>query len=174
MWGLFSVPTKQKRDGSYLPSTIDTSSTALAGYLSRRDTPMDEVKRNAAAEAAAEAKAKAEADAKAKAEADIKAAADMAAAAKGGDVPSAERIDGELSIKQLRALIKSAGLSHADCLEKADLRARAKEAASILMFNQGNTSGAGGASGPPPPPPPADDGEAAAAAAAAAEQSSES
>ena len=39
--------------------------------------------------------------------------------------PSDEDVDG-LGIKALRELIVSAGLSHADCVEKSDLRARAK------------------------------------------------
>ena len=30
-----------------------------------------------------------------------------------------------LKVKQLKALIQAAGLSHADCFEKSDLRARA-------------------------------------------------
>eukprot|EP00121_Abeoforma_whisleri_P017247 Awhi_evm1s15808 len=33
-----------------------------------------------------------------------------------------------MSIKELKALISSAGLSSADCVEKADLRKRAHEA----------------------------------------------
>ena len=33
-----------------------------------------------------------------------------------------------LKVKQLKALIQAAGLSHADCFEKSDLRARATAA----------------------------------------------
>ena len=36
-----------------------------------------------------------------------------------------------MSVAQLRAFISSAGLSHADCLEKPELRDRAREAAAI-------------------------------------------
>ena len=45
--------------------------------------------------------------------------------------PSDEDVDG-LGIKALRELIVSAGLSHADCVEKSDLRARAAEARARL------------------------------------------
>ena len=45
--------------------------------------------------------------------------------------PSDEDVDG-LGIKALRELIVSAGLSHADCVEKSDLRARAKLATAKL------------------------------------------
>jgi hypothetical protein len=120
VFGLFSVPIKLKRDGSFLPSTIDTSPGALASYLAGRETPMDEVKRNAAA------------------------AAEKAAAARAAAVPTAEAIESGMSVKQLRTFIASAGLSFGDCIEKDDLRGRAKEAASILLA---------GANGPPPPPP---------------------
>jgi hypothetical protein len=45
---------------------------------------------------------------------------------------SSEELDVEtMSVAQLRAFISSAGLSHADCLEKPDLRDRAREAAAI-------------------------------------------
>ena len=37
-----------------------------------------------------------------------------------------------MSVKELKALIKRAGLSFQDCFEKADLRTRAKEAAQKL------------------------------------------
>ena len=33
-----------------------------------------------------------------------------------------------ISIKEMKALITKAGLSHADCFEKSDLRLRAREA----------------------------------------------
>ena len=39
-----------------------------------------------------------------------------------------------MGIKALRALIESAGLSHLDCIEKTDLRARAHEAAAALLL----------------------------------------
>ena len=44
-------------------------------------------------------------------------------------------IDG-LSLKELKALITSASLSFADCIDKADLRARAKEAQAALQQAQ--------------------------------------
>ena len=37
-----------------------------------------------------------------------------------------------LKVKQLKALIQAAGLSHADCFEKSDLRARATQAQAKL------------------------------------------
>ena len=37
-----------------------------------------------------------------------------------------------MSIKELKSLIKSAGLGFADCLEKADLKQRAREAKARL------------------------------------------
>ena len=37
-----------------------------------------------------------------------------------------------LKVKQLKALIQAAGLSHADCFEKSDLRARATAAQAKL------------------------------------------
>jgi hypothetical protein len=37
-----------------------------------------------------------------------------------------------MSVKELRTFIERAGLSHADCLEKEDLRTRAKEAPAVL------------------------------------------
>ena len=48
-----------------------------------------------------------------------------AAGAAAGDVPIA--ID-EMTVRQLKAVITSAGLSFDDCTEKSDLRARAQEA----------------------------------------------
>ena len=105
VFGLFSVPTQLKRSGSFLPSTIDTSPGALTSYLTERDTPLSAMRRNRQA----------------------------AAAAKSAAVPSDEDIDTCLSIKELRKLIVSAKLSHTDCIEKSDLRKRAKEAAAVLL-----------------------------------------
>lgn len=51
-------------------------------------------------------------------------------------VPTAEEID-SLSVGQLRLLIARAGLSATNCVEKSELRERAKEAASILLFEDG-------------------------------------
>jgi hypothetical protein len=53
-----------------------------------------------------------------------------------------------MSVKELRAHITSAGLSFADCIEKSDLRARAKEATSKAA-----SSGASGPSAPGSAPP---------------------
>lgn len=56
-------------------------------------------------------------------------------------------IDG-MSIKQLRSLIKSAGLSFADCFEKSELRSRAREAFARLKEAEARkAAGAGGPSG---------------------------
>ena len=46
-------------------------------------------------------------------------------------VPSNQQL-GELSVSRLRDLIASAGLQHADCIEKAELRERAMQAAAVL------------------------------------------
>ena len=53
-----------------------------------------------------------------------RAGAGPAGAARMGD----EEIDA-MSVKELRGYIAQAGMSSADCIEKADLRARAREAA---------------------------------------------
>ena len=49
-----------------------------------------------------------------------------------------------MSVKALKAHITSAGLSCADCIEKADLTARAKEASAHLLKLEKETSAAGG------------------------------
>ena len=58
--------------------------------------------------------------------------------------PSDEDVDG-LGIKALRELIVSAGLSHADCVEKSDLRARAKLATAKLRDAPASSAAGGGA-----------------------------
>ncbi len=55
-----------------------------------------------------------------------------------------------LSLKELKALIAKAGLSSADCLDKEDLRARARQASEKLASGGGEASG----SAPAPPPTP--------------------
>ena len=49
------------------------------------------------------------------------------------DAADAEKVEG-LSLKDLRALVKEAGLSSEDCIEKAQLRARAVEALDRLKL----------------------------------------
>jgi hypothetical protein len=83
-------------------------------------------------QAAAE-RARREAEAAAAAAEAAAAAAEAAAAASkqpasGTETMSEEEID-TMSIKELRSYITQAGMSFADCIEKSELRARAKEAA---------------------------------------------
>ena len=66
-----------------------------------------------------------------------------------------------LSVKEMRAVIKSAGLSSADCFEKSDLRKRTREALARLdearrLKAQRRAAEAPAASPPAPPPAPAD------------------
>ena len=66
-----------------------------------------------------------------------------------------------LSVKEMRAVIKSAGLSSADCFEKSDLRKRTREALARLdearrLKAQRRATEAPAASPPAPPPAPAD------------------
>ena len=77
-----------------------------------------------------------------------------ASSSKGGDaapVPSDDEIDA-LGIKALRELIERAGLSHAGCVEKPELKARAKEAAVALRANAPPPAPGAARAMPPSPP----------------------
>ena len=53
-----------------------------------------------------------------------------------------------MSLKELKAIIAKSGLSSADCLDKSDLRARAREAVERLASaSTSNSAGSGGTSG---------------------------
>ena len=60
--------------------------------------------------------------------------------------PAAASLDpASMPVKALKDLIASAGLSHADCVEKSELRARAVEALAVLLEKSASL----GAAGPP-------------------------
>ena len=65
----------------------------------------------------------------------------------GGGGGDEERVAG-MSVKELKNTIDDAGLSHADCFEKPELRKRAAEA-----LAKGTGGGDGGGDTPPAPPP---------------------
>ena len=50
-----------------------------------------------------------------------------------GEVPTKEAVE-RMGVAQLRELVAAAGLSTADCVEKADLRSRAREAVDCLAY----------------------------------------
>ena len=64
---------------------------------------------------------------------------------------SEEEID-TMSVKELRSYITQAGMSFADCIEKSDLRARAKEAAAKGGSVKVGGGGGGAAAAPAPAP----------------------
>jgi phospholipase/carboxylesterase len=64
---------------------------------------------------------------------------------------SAEEEIDSMSVKELRSFITQAGLSFADCIEKSDLRARAREAARA-KGGAGASGNAGGGGAQPPAP----------------------
>jgi len=118
VFGLFSVPERDKlRAGfaSTLPSTLDSTSEGLQKFLATR-TPR--LNRLAAATGTAAGTRTA--------------TAGTTAAAAAARVPSDAEIDEDLSVKSLKELIVRAKLSFVDCVEKPDLRARAKTAAAAL------------------------------------------
>jgi len=113
VFGLFSVPKALVKPAGHLPSTLDTTPAGLAMYLTARPRPTDQL---AAAAGAPTRGGPAESPTR---------------SPSAEDVPDADAIE-SMGVKALKGLIERAGLSHRDCVEKGDLRERAKEAAGKL------------------------------------------
>lgn len=133
VFGLFSVPaaTAARRPAAQLPSTLDATPAGLAAYLQTRPAPRPlHPLLSQAAPAAAFAAAEGTG---AGGRADAGVAGD---AGDGGEaVPTADEI-AAMPVAALKLLIARARLSHGDCVEKAELRARAHEAARALGQRQ--------------------------------------
>jgi hypothetical protein len=107
VFGVFSVPEAARRDGSFLPSSIDTTPAALSAYITTRPSQMRFVRFNRIR------------------------AASMASASE--DELGEGSPDGTAAMrKAMRALIAGAYASRSDGIERADIRARAQEAAAVV------------------------------------------
>ena len=106
VFGLFSVPAALAKPSTHLPSTLDSTPEGLAAYLAARPKAPPQPSTTAPGHV-------------------------PEPQATGGGVPDDDAIDG-MGIKAMRSLVVSAGLSHRDCIEKPDLRKRAKEASEKL------------------------------------------